>query len=147
MHMATKSIDPAKLPWIPLRPGVSIKPLRLLRDDRGFTELLRLDPGIVVPLHRHTGEVHAWNLEGSRKLDTGEVLGPMAYAFEPTGNVDSWEAVGEAPLVLQAVVTGAVEYLDERGQVKSRVTASTLAEAYRRYCAEQGVDALDLWSA
>ena len=29
---------------------------------------LRLEPGTVVPLHRHHGEVHGYNLAGERKL-------------------------------------------------------------------------------
>jgi quercetin dioxygenase-like cupin family protein len=50
--------------------------------NRGFVELLRFEPRSFSPLHRHTGEVHAFNLEGSRKLCTGELIGPGDYVYE-----------------------------------------------------------------
>ena len=85
------------LPWIPVAPGESIKPLRFLSGNRGRVLLLRLEPGCVVPPHRHTGDVHAFNLEGSRELlDSGQIVGPGDYVYEPAGNADTWRAVGEA---------------------------------------------------
>jgi hypothetical protein len=35
------TVDTASLPWIPLGPGESFKPLRFYRDDRGRVLLLR----------------------------------------------------------------------------------------------------------
>jgi len=63
---ASQPFDPASIPWIPLGPGESFKPLHF--SDRGRALLLRLEPGAIVPLHRHFGEVHAFNLSGYRKL-------------------------------------------------------------------------------
>ena len=57
------------LPWAPLSDGKSFKPLRFLTGNRGFVELLRLEPGEEIAAHRHTGEVHAFNLEGLRQLN------------------------------------------------------------------------------
>jgi hypothetical protein len=37
---------------------------------------MRLDPGVKLGWHRHTDEVHAFNLEGHRRLNTGESIGP-----------------------------------------------------------------------
>jgi hypothetical protein len=37
-------VDTASLPWIPLGPGESFKPLRVLPDDRGRALLLHLEP-------------------------------------------------------------------------------------------------------
>ena len=43
----------AHLPWIPsTTPGKSAKPLRFLPGGSGFVELLRMEPGVVMPLHR-----------------------------------------------------------------------------------------------
>lgn len=131
-------------PWVPLGPGKAYKPLRFLRDDRGFVELLRLEPGEEIPLHRHTGEVHAFNLQGSRELCTGELIGPGGYVYEPAGNVDSWKVVGDTPLVVLVVVMGAVEYLGSDGTVTGRYTASRLLETYQRHCAANGLEVLDL---
>jgi 2,4'-dihydroxyacetophenone dioxygenase len=139
-----RAIPHRTVPWVPLGSGKSFKPLRFLREDRGFVELLRLDPGVAIPLHRHTGETHAFNLEGTRELSTGEIIGPGDYVYEPAGNVDAWKAVGDVPLVVLVVVTGAIEYLDADGAVTQRFTAETLREAYVAHCAAKGVAPRDL---
>lgn len=132
--------DPDVLPWIPLGPGESFKPVCFFPEDRGRVLLLRLEPGVLVPKHRHLGEVHAVNLSGRRLLiETGQEVGPGGYVYEPEGNVDSWKAVGEEPVVVHITAFGAMEYLDERGEVLRRDTPSSLLEVYRRYCAEHGL--------
>ena len=135
----------ADLPWIPsATPGKSSKPLRFFADDRGFVELLRMDPGVVMPLHRHTGEIHAFNLTGSRQLCTGEVIGPGDYVYEPPGNTDWWKIVGDEPMVALVVVMGTVEFLGPGQVVKARASARTQLEAYHDYCRQHGVAAIDL---
>lgn len=132
------------VPWIPLSPGKAFKPLRFLAGNRGFVELLRLAPGEAIPRHRHSGEVHAFNLQGARELDGGECVGPGDYVFEPAGNVDAWRAVGNETLIVLVVVMGAVEYLDDAGGVTQRYDASRLEALYRSHCESIGVEALDL---
>ncbi len=131
-------------PWIPEGPGKWSRPLRFLKDDRGWVELMRLEPGVKLGLHRHTGEVHAFNLEGQRRLCTGEVVGPGDYVHESAGNVDWWEAIGDSPLVVLVVVMGAVEYIKHDGTVSKRITTADRIADYRRHCAENGVEAQDL---
>lgn len=133
-------LDVASIPWIPLGPGESFKPLRFLSNDRGRVLLLRLDPGTVVPRHRHLGEVHGFNIAGSRKLiETGEMVGPGAYVYEPAGNVDSWMAVGDEPVIVHITSFGAMEYLGDDDQVLRRDTASSLLQTYLRYCEENNL--------
>lgn len=132
------------LPWVPLSPGKAFKPLRFFQDDCGFVELLRLEAGAGIDLHRHTGEVHVFNLQGSRRLCTGEVVGPGAYVYEPAGNVDWWKVEGDTPLVVMVVAMGAVEYLNADGQVTATYTGERLRQAYVRYCDENGIAAADL---
>lgn len=133
------------LPWIPLRDGLSFKPLRFFENDRGWVLLLRLDPGTGIPLHRHTGEVHGYTLSGTRRLDSGEVAGPGAYVHEPAGHVDSWAAAGDEPLIVFIVVEGAVEYLDGNHNVVARATARSQRETYLRHCADQGIQPVGLF--
>jgi quercetin dioxygenase-like cupin family protein len=137
--------DAAGVPWIPLGPGEDFKPLAFLPNQRGRVLLLRLSPGTLVPRHRHTGEVHGFNLEGHRKLlDNGQLVGPGDYVYEPAGNVDSWMAVGDSPVTVFIFVRGAVEYLDDDGNVIQRDTTDTMADTYRRYCEQNGLEPLDL---
>jgi 2,4'-dihydroxyacetophenone dioxygenase len=130
--------------WIPEGPGKWSRPLRFLNDNRGWVELMRLEPGVKLGLHRHTGEVHAYNLEGRRELCDGRVVGPGDYVHEPAGNVDFWQAVGDTPLVVMVVVMGAVEYIGAHGEVTRRITTADRIADYERYCAAQGMEAADL---
>jgi quercetin dioxygenase-like cupin family protein len=140
MNYNSQLLDPESIPWIPLGPGESFKPLRFLSNDRGRVLLLRLDPGTVVPRHRHLGEVHGFNIAGSRKLiETGEIAGPGAYVYEPAGNVDSWMAVGDGPVIVHITSFGAMEYLGDDDQVLRRDTASSLHQIYLRYCEEHNL--------
>jgi 2,4'-dihydroxyacetophenone dioxygenase len=128
--------DSDSLPWAPLGPGFSFKVLRALPDDRVRVLLLRAEPGTLIPRHRHSGEVHAFNIAGYRKLlETGEVVGPGGYVHEPVGNVDSWLAVGDEPVIIHVVVEGTVEYLDEHDQATSTSTNASSLQTYQRHCA------------
>ena len=121
------------MPWIPTGPGKSFRPLRFAAD--GWSELMRLEPGSAVALHRHTGEVHAYNVSGTREiLGSGELVGPGGYVYEPAGTVDGWGAVGDEPCVVHIKVTGIIEYLDDNGQVIESVNAETQRAAYLAWC-------------
>jgi quercetin dioxygenase-like cupin family protein len=145
MNYNSQLLEAALIPWIPLGPGESFKPLRFLSNDRGRVLLLRLDPGTVVPRHRHLGEVHGFNVAGSRKLiETGEIAGPGAYVYEPAGNVDSWMAVGDEPVIVHITSFGAMEYLGDDDQILRRDTASSLHQIYLRYCDEHNIAPVNL---
>lgn len=140
-----RQTDSGSLPWIPSPvPGKSSRPLRFLRGNRGFVELLRMEPGVAMPSHRHTGETHAFNLAGSRRLASGEVIGPGGYVYEPPGNVDSWEVIGEEPLIALVVVMGEVEDLAPDGHVRGVANAATRFVEYQTFCREHGMEMLDL---
>jgi quercetin dioxygenase-like cupin family protein len=126
------------LPWQPLKPGFSMKLLHADPEADLRVLLLRLEPGTIIERHRHGGEVHAYNLVGQRLLlDTRTLVGPGGYVFEPPGNVDSWMAVGDQPVIVFVVVRGAVSYIDEHDQVLAATTTREAADAYHRFVAEQ----------
>jgi quercetin dioxygenase-like cupin family protein len=121
-HVVTGPLEGG--PWVAEGPGKWSRLLHVLPGDAGWVELMRLDPGTPIAPHRHTGEVHATNLRGHRRLCTGELVGPGDYVHEPAGNADSWQAVGDEALIVLVVVLGAVEYLGPQGQVVRRITAA-----------------------
>jgi 2,4'-dihydroxyacetophenone dioxygenase len=128
-----------EMPWISTGPGKSFRPLRFAAD--GWSELMRVEPGSRVALHRHTGDVHAFNLSGTRRImGSGEVVGRGDYVYEPGGMVDGWEAVGDEPCVVHLKITGAVEYLDEGGQVIAVYDSGSQRAVYLASCRERGVD-------
>lgn len=136
---SAQPVPTADVDWIPTGPGKSFKPLRFEND--GWSELMRLQPGAIVGLHRHTGDVHAFNLSGYRKIhDTGEIVGPGDYVYEPAGNVDAWEAFGDEPCVIHIKVHGAVEYLDDAGHLTGHADAASQAAAYQTWCRQHDIE-------
>lgn len=134
-------VDPVHtedMTWIPTGPGKSFRPLRFEHD--GWSELMRLEPGSVVARHRHTGEVHAYNLSGTRQmLDTAELIGEGDYVYEPPGTIDAWQAVGDEPCVVHIKVVGAVEYLDSDGNVIDQANSASQRATYLAWCHRHGV--------
>jgi 2,4'-dihydroxyacetophenone dioxygenase len=133
-------LDTGDMDWIPTGPGKSFRPLRF--EPGGWSELMRLEPGSAVALHRHTGEVHAYGISCSRQilLGTAETAGPGNYVYEPAGTVDAWQATGDEPCVLHFKVTGAVEYLDANGQVTETVDSASQRSIYLDWCARHGAE-------
>lgn len=132
-------LDTTQLAFIPLSSGLSFKPLTYFEGDAGYQILLRLEPGTVIPPHRHSGEVHAYNLTGTRLLiDSQQVIGPGGYVHEPVGNVDTWKAIGSEPCTLHLEVHGRIEYLGDDGSISRTVDARTFREAYLAWCDRTG---------
>lgn len=131
-------IEPSAVEWIPLGDGEWFKPLGF--GPGGWRRLLlRLRPGTRVARHRHRGEVHAINVAGHRRIDgRPELIGPGTYVYEPAGNIDSWQAVGDEDCVVSITVAGAMEYLDEEGNVLSCDDTDSLRTIYLRWCAKTG---------
>ena len=136
MDRTSPSIDSFSLDWMPLSPGIAARILRLAGEER--TLQLRVDPGVSVGLHRHSGHVHAFNLSGSRRLGTGEIAGPGAYVHEPPGNQDCWECIGDEPCVVQIAMSGRLEYLGPDGEVVSFTDTPSLRAQYLAWCRETG---------
>jgi quercetin dioxygenase-like cupin family protein len=127
---------PEALPWQPISPGFSLKVLHGGSDDETRALLLRLEPGTVVGLHKHSGEVHALQLSGRRRIEgVAQEVGPGGYVYEPPGNLDTWSAAGDEPLVIFVTVRGVIDALGPQGEVVSRSTTAGITESYRRYVA------------
>jgi anti-sigma factor ChrR (cupin superfamily) len=125
-----------ELPWMPLAPGMSARFLRFDGDERSLQ--LRIQPGTVIPRHRHGGSVNAYNLQGHRWLGDGSIAGPGDYVYEPAGNIDSWGCHGDEPCIVQISMSGSLEYLDEEDRVISSADTAKLRAAYLDWCAREG---------
>lgn len=125
-------VHSGEMVWVPTGPGKAFRPPRFW--DRGWSELMRLEPGAEVPLHGHTGPVDAYVIEGHRLLSSGEILGPGGYQHEPAVTVDAWAATGTGACVVHLRIEGDIEYLDPEGTVTSVVNSATQAAAYRNWC-------------
>ena len=127
--------------WIPLSAGQSFKPIAF-GPDAARQLLLRVEPGSVVPLHRHHGAVHAFTVSGRRVLldPAGDIaIGAGSYVYEPPGNVDSWMAVGDEPCVIHIAIDGPMDTLDDAGTVVSSSGTPELHACYLAWCDEHAM--------
>jgi 2,4'-dihydroxyacetophenone dioxygenase len=136
MSFRSQAIDSFDLPWMPLGAGVSIRPLRFAGHERSLQ--LKVEPGAVIPLHRHAGAVHAFNVSGSRILDDGTIVGPGGYVFEPAGNQDSWACWGEEPCVIQIAMSGRLTYIQPDGSAGEFTDTPSLRLQYLAWCRQNG---------
>ena len=162
--MSIPTVDTTAMDWIPLSPGLWFKPLRFFIDDTGYQLLLRIEPGTVIPPHRHTGEIHAYNLAGHRRSITtgdaselrcrpdcsnrapsnqgasGSVIPerPLTTATSSSppkiGNHDTWEAIGDEDCIVHLEANGRVEYLDGDGNLIRHTDATTARNDYLAHC-------------
>ena len=139
MNRTEVPIPTRDLPWMPLGPGVSARPLHFRGGER--TLQLRVDPGVTIPTHRHDGHVHALGLSGRRKLGDGSIAGPGDYVFEPAGNVDSWACDGDQACVVQITMTGRLTYLMSDGSDGPYTDTPTLKQQYAQWCRDEGIEA------
>jgi len=71
------TIDCHEGEWQPILAGVAIK---VLREHEGvLSYLLRLDPGAVLPPHRHPRDEECVVLEGRLRVGTQVEIGPGGY--------------------------------------------------------------------
>ncbi|MBL6938097.1 MAG: anti-sigma factor [Alphaproteobacteria bacterium] len=136
MDCTSKPLATADLPWMPLGPGIAVRPLRFAGDER--TLQLKVEPGVTVGRHRHTGHVHAFNVSGRRRLGNGHVAYPGDYVYEPPHNEDCWSCEGDEPCIVQIAMSGRVEYLDNSDAVTGFTDTPGLKAQYLAWCHANG---------
>jgi 2,4'-dihydroxyacetophenone dioxygenase len=124
---------------VPLRAGVSMRPLHFEAD--GYALQLKVDPGTTITRHRHSGEVHALNISGYREIiNTGEIVGPGDYVYEPPGNVDTWRCYGAEPCIIHIALKGRIDYLDDEDRAVSHSDRNTALAHYLEFCRAQRME-------
>lgn len=83
------SVRASSLQWKPHRvPGVAIAKLHEDKVKREMVCVLRADPGVRFPTHRHGGTEEIFMLEGNLVIH-GEVYGPGDYIRSTPGSIHS----------------------------------------------------------
>ena len=74
---------------LPLMDGVSLTPLFLDRDNGVWVLFGRFEPGVVLPTHFHTGNVHFFTTKGTWSYVEypNDPQTEGSYLFEPAGSV------------------------------------------------------------
>jgi anti-sigma factor ChrR (cupin superfamily) len=125
------------IPWIPF-PGIEGSHFKLLRLDRetdGGIFLLRIQPGVKGPMHKHFGSVEYYHLKGT--LDFGKIkMGPGSYAYELGGFKHSEDPPQEETITL-FIVHGPLQAYQPDGTPGRVLGATAMAKLQEKYIAEQ----------
>ena len=130
------------LPFVPLIDGVTFQLLSVDLESGYWVVRTRLEPGVAIQRHKHTGEVHAFTTAGAWKyLEYPEVNTAGSYLFEPAGSVHTLQALPENEGITEAwfAIRGANLNLDEEGNVESVLDAPTILALYLAQCEEAGL--------
>lgn len=131
----------ADLPFVRIADGAQLQLLQVDIDAGLWVIRTRLQPGVTLQRHKHTGEVFAFTVSGCWKyLEYPEVNTAGSYLFEPAGSVHTLHvpASCEQPADMWFAIRGANLELDSEGRVENVVDAGAALEIYRQLCREAG---------
>jgi 2,4'-dihydroxyacetophenone dioxygenase len=134
-------LDPDALPWAVFENPWGKSELKLLRCStlkESYTVIVRWPPGIVVPRHRHFGDVHVHTFKGRWHYKEYEwSAGPGSYVFEARGATHT--LVVDEDTEAMFIVNGGQVDLSEDGSVIRIVDAAHLLATYAAGLAAQGL--------
>jgi 2,4'-dihydroxyacetophenone dioxygenase len=138
------NLDDDKL-WVPYVDGVWFQLCHFNVTSGGFSNVLKILPGMRLPVHYHISTVHGYTLRGSwRYLEHDWVATPGTYIFEPAGEAHTLVVDADAPepMVTFFVLSGGLIYLDnlENGKVIGYDDGFTLLELARKHYSNVGLD-------
>lgn len=119
-------IDPSQINWTPwVMEGTSFKLLAVDERSGGFTMILKVEPGVQSPIHRHTGAIEGIVLDGEFGYcnDRGSV---GHYICEHGGAVHAPDTpVGTTMFV---VVHGPLVGFEDDGSIAAVIDGKTMYE-------------------
>lgn len=145
----TACLNDAATPWIPLdrnRPGIDIKYFRIDPVRGEVLCSLRMQPGMHLPAHHHTGTVIVYTLEGAWKYREHDwIARPGSVVFETAATRHTPETLADSGVVHTFnVVQGELLFLDDENRLLASENWRTAAHRYRKHCEHHGIAILDL---
>jgi len=131
----------ADLPFVKIADGAELQLLQVDIDAGLWVIRTRIQPGVTLQRHKHTGEVFAFTIAGSWKyLEYPEVNTAGSYLFEPAGSTHTLHVPETNTGVTDTwfAIRGANLELDSDGNVENVVDAGAVLEIYRGLCREAG---------
>lgn len=121
--------------WVPIRPGVALRPMMFDITNGGWSNLLRIGAGESLACHYHTQPVHGFTLKGSwRYLEHNWVAREGTYIFEPPGEMHTLLADAKTGMTTFFVTRGALIYADPDGrQIGYEDVFTRLAQCREHY--------------
>lgn len=127
--------------WVPLAPGVSIRPMLFDVSNGGWSNLLRIEPGGSLACHYHTQPVHGYTVEGSWRYLEHDWISPQGtFIYEPPGELHTLVADPELGMTTFFVTRGSLIYTDADGTQTGYEDVFTRLALCRSHYAEHGFD-------
>ena len=126
------------MPWVS-QPGIEgseIKLLRTIPETGGMVFLLRIQPGVKGPMHKHFASAEYFVLSGSVSFGT-EHLSAGSYAYELGGFRHSEDAPDEEVTML-FITHGPLQVINEDGSRGVVVDTDSVVRAVERTRQEMG---------
>ena len=138
----SNNVTTEAIPWGLVWEGIEIKMLRSGNGSGTYTLMTRLQPGVVLPKHRHFGDVHGYTISGRwgyQEYDWEASGGD--YVYEPPNSTHTLYVPDDAaePAVIVFVVDKGMVILGDNDEILSIEDAWTLTEIYRTALANHGI--------
>lgn len=128
------------LPLVDFGQGGAMQLLRVDLQSGLWIVRQRMEAGLTLPRHRHTGVVNAYTLTGAWKyLEYPEVNRAGSYLFEPAGSVHTLHVLEDGPTDVWFSVAGANLNLTEEGEVYEVLDAARVLGVYMSRCFKAGL--------
>jgi 2,4'-dihydroxyacetophenone dioxygenase len=150
-EVATTCLHDDATPWMPLsskQPDIEIKYFRIDPVRGEFICSLRMQPGVNLPAHHHTGTVIVYTLQGAWKYREHDwIARPGSVVFETAASRHTPETLADAGEVITFnIVSGELLFLDPDGQLIATENWRTAAHRYLKFCERNGMTPRDLSS-
>lgn len=138
--------------WVPYIPGVHFIPLWFgTRSQPGFSNVLRVQPGMQLNPHYHPAGVYGYTLSGSwHYLEHDWVARPGTFLWEPPGEAHTLVVPADAPIPMMTyfVSLGGLVYLDsiDGGRPVAYDDGFTLFDLAVKHYREIGRDLSELYA-
>jgi quercetin dioxygenase-like cupin family protein len=120
------------MPWVS-QPGIEgseIKLLRTIPETGGMVFLLRIQPGVKGPMHKHFASAEYYVLQGSVTFGD-ERLGPGSYAYE-LGGFRHTEDAPDEEVVMLFITHGPLQIINDDGSRGIVVDTDSIVRAVER---------------
>ena len=148
--MAAPTVNPPsavaeseKIPWALIWEGIELKMLRIGEPTGTYTLLARFQPGVVLPKHRHFGDVHAFTLKGQWGYHEYDWVARAGdYVYEPPNSTHTLFVPEDAtePAEVMYIIDKGMVILGDNDELLLIEDAWSLYEMYRNALANQGVE-------
>ncbi|MBV8588696.1 MAG: 2,4'-dihydroxyacetophenone dioxygenase family protein [Acetobacteraceae bacterium] len=135
-----------KLPWFPwLMDGVTVKPCKIDTAANMVIVFLRAPAGKGGHTHYHHGHVTVYTIAGQwRYLEHDWIARAGDVVYEAPGSIHTFETLGDEDTIVFLELTGDLDFKDANGNTVHVLSARTLADDYRAYCKEAGIEPIGI---